>query len=314
MPTEGLWLSHLHGLPEQVKLIPMLNVGCCAGFKALDIASDLVRANPDHVVLIVDAEACSSLSNAMPDPASDTDKMQRTFLVQAALFRDGASAAIVGSVSSRVEKKSVQKESAAAPELAILHSEVALIQGTMDYGISAQEHDGNVIKVVTIKEIPKLIAMHGLKITAEWMAMFRGCRQEVVLMMHPASFNTVNGLVKVLGLKHEQAQVSYDCIETVGNIGGASNLYVMDRWLQDNAEFLSKFNYAVCVAPAAGITIQLVLCKIVGRNEELDQNPTFETDKSPGIEESGSEDTEETEEMEETHQLDESECEDDIWQ
>ena len=265
MPTEGLWLSSSHGLREEVNLIPMLNVGCCGGFKALTLANDIVRSDPlNHIVLIVDAEACSSLSNAMPDPSVHTEKLEREFLIQAALFRDGASAAIVGSTIARAKKSTV-------PELAILHSEVCLVPGTMELGVNAHEEDDNVIKIRTIKTIPKLIAIHGLKITAKWIAKFEGSRKEILLFMHPASFNTVNGLVKILGLKSEQAQVSYDCIKTVGNIGGASNLYVMDCWLRDHPEKLSNYRGAVCVAPAAGITIQVMLCKLVHPGEDDDK-------------------------------------------
>lgn len=76
----------------------MFNVGCFAGFKALSIASDLVRADPNHVVLVVDAECLAGVGHATPDPSLATDKIDRVSMVQAALFPDGASAAIVGSI------------------------------------------------------------------------------------------------------------------------------------------------------------------------------------------------------------------------
>lgn len=266
MPTEGLLLLKDHGLTDQTVLIPMLNVGCCSGFRAVAVANDLVRADPTrHAVLIVCAEARSSLGNAMPHPACADDKIQRNALVQAALFRDGASAAIIGTAAVSLPRAfNTNNSFLLLPyELAILKHSTVLIPGTLKDGVATQEQDDNFILVRTIHSIPKVAAVYGVHQISETVIAHGIDLRQCLLFFHPASYAMIHGIVTLLGFKQEQALVSYDCVRNTGNIGGATNLYIVDRWLRDHSEVLQKYKYAVCVAPAAGITLQLVLCEIV---------------------------------------------------
>jgi predicted naringenin-chalcone synthase len=232
----------------------------------LAVANDLVCADPSkNIVLIVCVEARSALSNALPDPTTAIEKIQRNALVQAALFRDGAAATVVGRNTARVSKKNKSHPFSSSDEieLEILDSYTLVVPGTLYDGVCTQELDDNFIKVCTIRTVPTLVAFHAGKLLTKMIATHGICRKDILAFVHPASKAVVEGSAIVTGLTEEQICVSMDCVKTSGNMGGATNLFVMDRWLREEPKLMAKYKYVVGFAPGAGITIQMVLCKIV---------------------------------------------------
>lgn len=260
MPPEGLVLGQKHGLLNSIMLVPILNVGCCGGFRALALAKDIVNANPTkHIVLIVSAEARSSLGNAMPFPETATEKVQRNALVQAALFRDGASAAVVGSI---IHKSHHQGMTSPLPSLSIVDATVTMTPYKKDHGVNTQEFDNNFICVSTIRELPLAVGQLAAEQVGFLLGKHRINPQEYLFFVHTPSKSALQSMTLALGLEPETYSISQDCVRSHGNIGGASNLFVVDRWLREQPDVVRKYKYALCMAPSAGITGQCVLLRI----------------------------------------------------
>jgi alkylresorcinol/alkylpyrone synthase len=75
------------GLRRDVTRVPVFGLGCAGGVSGLGIASRLARAEPGKTVLLVAVELCSL--------AFRFDQASKTELIAAALFGDGAAAAVL---------------------------------------------------------------------------------------------------------------------------------------------------------------------------------------------------------------------------
>ncbi|MBI2898792.1 MAG: type III polyketide synthase [Planctomycetes bacterium] len=87
-PSVDALLAHRLGMRSDVKRSPLFGLGCAGGVAALARAGEYVRAFPKQRALLVSLETCSLVFS--------TKAMTDTDLVGAALFGDGAFAAIVG--------------------------------------------------------------------------------------------------------------------------------------------------------------------------------------------------------------------------
>merc|ERR1712048_1446997 len=83
-------------LTERLKLSPDTErlcvecMGCLTGFRLMNAGKQAVEADPTNRVLVVVADLRSVIGNLLPTPATRAD------IVSCALFRDGASAVVLG--------------------------------------------------------------------------------------------------------------------------------------------------------------------------------------------------------------------------
>ena len=75
------------GFRPQVNRVPVFGLGCAGGVSGLAIAAQLARAKPGAVVLLVVIELCTL--------AFRLDRMTKADVISAALFGDGAAAAVL---------------------------------------------------------------------------------------------------------------------------------------------------------------------------------------------------------------------------
>lgn len=75
------------GFRTDVSRVPVFGLGCAGGVSGLSIAARLARAEPGKVVLMVAVELCTL--------AFRSDRVSKTDVIAAALFADGAAAAVL---------------------------------------------------------------------------------------------------------------------------------------------------------------------------------------------------------------------------
>ena len=69
--------------------VPLHHLGCLGGYRALSIASDIVRGDPHARVLVAYGDVSSLIGASLQSPMNEAD------LLSIAVFTDGAAGAVV---------------------------------------------------------------------------------------------------------------------------------------------------------------------------------------------------------------------------
>jgi predicted naringenin-chalcone synthase len=126
-PTLDIALAKRLGLSMDVERTSIEGMGCLTGFRLLNLGRLASRAEATARVLVVEAELRSAIGNSLPPKAQKGD------IVAAALFRDAASAAVVGRALSSLEW----------PKYELLHGKSRILEETHEL-VSVQALGGAV--------------------------------------------------------------------------------------------------------------------------------------------------------------------------
>ncbi|MNZ91919.1 Alpha-pyrone synthesis polyketide synthase-like Pks18 [compost metagenome] len=219
-------------LQRNITRIPLTFIGCAAGLKAICLSKQLITSDPEAVVLVVCVELCT----LHIQPTSDRDS-----LFGAAFFGDGASACVVGTVSTH--KRPVL-------QLGDTHSvllpagEEEMVWEVGNYGFD----------LYLSTNIPKLI---GEWIPAE---IERLCANEKTELwaIHPGGRGIVEALQQKYSLKDELVAPSLDVLREIGNVSSATILFVLEEMLQRLEAKASQGASGIALAFGPGLTAEMV--------------------------------------------------------
>jgi predicted naringenin-chalcone synthase len=145
-PTFDARLINSLRLPSNVRRLAVQQMGCLTGFRCLSTAAELAAANPGARVLVVVADVRSGLQNQLPrwDPQEGPS---RACIISCALFRDAASAVVVGAGPRPHE----------APSARILKTASAFLPDTLEY-VAIKDLDDETISWHNSKHLPDAVS------------------------------------------------------------------------------------------------------------------------------------------------------------
>lgn len=222
-------------LRSDVRRIPITESGCAAGGLALGLASSLARGGERVLVLAV--EVCSL---TLP-----RDKRTRTDVVAAALFADGAAAAVVQPHS----------DERASPR--ILAAGSYLIPDTLrTMGFDVGTHG---LRIVLERDLPDLLAIALPEAVDAFLARHGKTRADIGLhLLHPGGRRVLEIWEAGFGLAPGGLTYSRQSLARYGNLSSASVLTVIELALEGKAR-VAPGKVALAAAVGPGLSLEFLL-------------------------------------------------------
>jgi len=212
-PSLDAILINRLGLRPDVRRLPIFGLGCAGGVLGLARAADLARAHPGAKVLVLAVELCGL--------AFRKDEMTKTSLISAALFGDGAAAALIaGDGPAEAPVFGATGEHTWPQTLDLTGWDVA--------------EDG--LRAVLSGDIPGLAREAMGAVTAEFL---RRHALDVAaidhFVCHPGGTKVLAALEEAFGLPPDSLSLSRGVLRDFGNMSGVTVLFVLDRALRSGA-------------------------------------------------------------------------------
>ncbi|KAH0436436.1 hypothetical protein IEQ34_026411 [Dendrobium chrysotoxum] len=215
LPGGDLHLASRLSLRPDVARVPLYFLGCYGGVAALRVAKDLAENNPGSRVLVVTSET-TAIGYRPPSRDRPYD------LVGAALFGDGAAAAVVGAEMEPEEVKA-----------AFLEMEVAVqefLVGTAGVVDGKMGEEGVSFKLG--RDLPEVIEG---RVEEFCRRLIQGMEREggdgfndLFWAVHPGGPAILNRVEEKLGLWPEKLRCSWRALSDYGNASSNTVFYVLD--------------------------------------------------------------------------------------
>jgi len=251
------------GLSQDVARASIEGMGCLTGFRLLNMAHEIAKGDQNARILIISADLRSALGNSMPDRATKKD------IVSVALFRDAASACVVGGMNflRRGEK----------PQYEILCGFSRVINDSHE-AVDYFEDDEGAIRLHLSKELPMMIGKEDLCFVKSILHRGRNngfctipplCdplnnKSNYDILCHTGGPKVLREVQKSLGVQKDDLSWSWDVMESHGNLSGASNLAVLHWYSKSRLSNVLKrkrSQYAICLSMGPGPCLEGVLLK-----------------------------------------------------
>jgi alkylresorcinol/alkylpyrone synthase len=253
IPSVETFLMQRMGFRPETQRQPVTEMGCVAGAWALGRASDYLRAYPDSAVLVVAAELASLTGQV-------TDRSMAN-IVSAALFGDGAAAAVVaGSRFAHAERGTTGGAATTgngrARPARILASRSHLFPATPEL-MGFDVTDGG-LKIVLSPRVPRFIRQHLPAVLAPFLEQ-QGIRRGDLkhFLLHPGGRKVLEGLERELKLTPEDTRFSWRVLRDYGNLSSATVLVMLHHFEQEARPEPGDLGLLMAVGP--GFCAELVL-------------------------------------------------------
>jgi alkylresorcinol/alkylpyrone synthase len=232
IPALDVALAQALGLRPDVRRIPITEAGCAAGALALGLGGSLCASGA--LVLIVAVELCAL--TLCPGDVS------RTNLVSAALFGDGAAAALLvpGGRGPRVHATGSY-----------------LIPGSREaMGFDVGTHG---LRILLQKELPEIVQRDLCAVIERFLEQHEKRREDIGLyLLHPGGRRILEAYRDVFGLGEAQLAFSRESLRRYGNLSSVSILTVLELAL--GAGFpLPAGKDALVLGVGPGLSLELAL-------------------------------------------------------
>lgn len=252
------------------------------GFRLLNLARQVSQGDRKARILVIAADLRSALGNSMPENPSRED------IVAVSLFRDAASAAVVGGSGEveddecTVNNGSIGQE--CQPCYEIVTGASRIVNGT-HHLVDYFETDDGAIRLHLDKHLPDHIGKAEPDFVAHLLdkgreILHRGMdEQENVTEMIPMSVRDMDVLCHTggprvlkeveasLGVSRQNMLSSWEVMNNNGNLSGASNLCVLNHHNQlrakNQGDALSTSGWAVALSMGPGVCLEGVLLRDV---------------------------------------------------
>ncbi len=209
--TPSLEAHLVQDLPFQriLKRTPLFGSGCAGGAVALSRAADFLLGKPEESVLVLSVELCSL--TFMPQ------EQETTQIVAAALFGDGASAAVL--VGDRHRRHAhARAEIVDSASVLIPHSLDVMGWDFTDQGMRLVLSPRTTLLVEDnfAGAVEPFLARHGLK-TGD-MERF---------LIHPGSSKILDACERALGIDPQKTSLSRNFLAENGNLSSSSLLFIL---------------------------------------------------------------------------------------
>lgn len=222
-PSLDARLINRMGLPRGLKRTPIFGVGCVGGALGLTRAADYVLAYPTQNAALLSVELCS-----LTLQRSD---LSTANLLSAALFGDGAAAAIVSGAQSKAAG-GVGRHGSRAPGPRILGSASAFYndsQHIMGWDISEEG-----FRIVLSAELPDFIRARLPADVDGFLARFGLTRADIGnWVIHTGGPKVLEAIQDSLALPDDALAASWDSLRQCGNLSSASVLLVLEDTMKN---------------------------------------------------------------------------------
>jgi alkylresorcinol/alkylpyrone synthase len=238
-PSLDAKLVNRLGLPPRVKRTPIFGLGCMAGAAGLARASDVLRAFPDEVALLVSVELCSL--------TLQREDVSITNVIASGLFGDGAAAVVLeGGGRAR----------AGAPRIeatrSIFYPDTEWVMGwdVVDTGFKVllSPRVPEVIEANIGRDVERFLADHGLS--------KEGVRHWIA---HTGGPKVLEAFRCGVGLPEAALERSWRSLREVGNLSSASVLFVLSDLLEAGEARPGDVGLLAAMGP--GFSSELVLLR-----------------------------------------------------
>eukprot|EP00581_Thalassiosira_minuscula_P018801 CAMPEP_0183717160 /NCGR_PEP_ID=MMETSP0737-20130205/10847_1 /TAXON_ID=385413 /ORGANISM="Thalassiosira miniscula, Strain CCMP1093" /LENGTH=918 /DNA_ID=CAMNT_0025946547 /DNA_START=104 /DNA_END=2857 /DNA_ORIENTATION=- len=289
-PTIDIQLAKNLGLSLDVERTNIEGMGCLTGFRLLNLARQVALGDPEARILVVAGDLRSALGNCMPSNPTKAD------IVAVSLFRDGASAAVVGGYSGNNPSPTASPNST-RPRYEIVTGLSRIIEGT-SHLVDYYETNEGAIRLNLDKRLPENVG----KVEPDFVSTLLAKGRKVLrnrkhldenlptmsnlkdmdILCHTGGPRILKEVANSLGVDSKQnLYSSWEVMKNNGNLSGASNLSVVNHH-----SMLSQLNsekgggggdattnptmrhrtseWAVCISMGPGVCLEGVLLRDVG--------------------------------------------------
>ncbi len=234
LPSLAALLAKPLGLRNDVRRLPLTELGCAGGASALALAHSHLRAFP-HARALVMAVELPSLTFQRDDPSPEN-------IVASALFGDGAAAVLLQGGNAQ-------------PGIEIVGTQTGLFPASLeDMGFDLRDSG---FYVVLSKNVPRIIA-DGTPAVVRQLLRRHGLAPKDLefFVLHPGGRRVLEALERTLELNPAQTATSWDVLAHYGNQSSASVLFVLRETLGQGPR-----GYGLLAAFGPGITVELALLR-----------------------------------------------------
>lgn len=236
LPSLDAYLANEFGMRDDLRRLPITELGCGAGAAGIGFAADYVRAHPGSVAVVVAVE--------VPSLCLQIGDSRRENIIATALFGDGAGACVVTDGSGA--------------GLEILDARSHFIESTLD--LLGFKLGGNGFSIVLSRELPVVVkrclghAVHRL-LEGNGVA----AAQLGFYVIHPGGRNVLEAAEKALGLAQGELWASRNALEQFGNTSSASIFFVLEELLSKRPPNEGELGLVAAMSP--GFSLELLLCR-----------------------------------------------------
>jgi alkylresorcinol/alkylpyrone synthase len=242
-PTLDVRLAPGLGLSPGVRRLPLWGLGCGGGAQGLSIAADLARSRPRARVLLCLVELCSL--TFVPGDLTPGN------LVAAALFGDGAAAAVVEAGELSQEKAGVD----------LLDCEAARIEESLDVMGWTIADDG--WRVVFSQAIPELVRTHAPLATAALLGRHQLSVGAIARhVLHPGGPAVLDAYEAALEIPHSATAAAREALAEYGNCSSVSIFQTMERALGERLERAEDGETVLFSAFGPGFSAEVLLGRV----------------------------------------------------
>jgi alkylresorcinol/alkylpyrone synthase len=234
VPSLDVHLLNLMGFRNNIRRLPITELGCVAGAIALSRARDFLRGAPGATVLIVAVE--------LPTLTFQRKDLSQGNLISAVLFGDGAAAALLTNRPSSGPR--------------ILDSESFTLPGSMDaLGFDLRDTG---FHIVLSKDLPQLVRDKIKGLVENFLGRHNLTPQEMAAyLLHPGGQKLLVCIEEELGLQRCHTEFSWDVLRDYGNLSSATILFILQEWLTKKQ--MNPGDYGLVAGFGPGFSSELLL-------------------------------------------------------
>jgi alkylresorcinol/alkylpyrone synthase len=257
-PSIDARLANVMSFRGDVRRTPIWGLGCAGGAAGLARARDFTLADPGAHVLLIALELCS-----LTFQRRDLD---RRSLVAAALFADGAAAAVIAGAEARASgpngsgngSSTDHGRGAGARGFELLASRSTLWPDTLD--VMGWDVDERGLHVIFSRDIPTIVR-DWVRPNLDSFLAANGTSLERLdhLIAHPGGPKVLAAYGEALGLPPEAFRHAREVLRECGNMSSPTCLFVLERALA--AGDIRPGDSAVLTALGPGFSSELVLMR-----------------------------------------------------
>lgn len=234
IPSVDAHLINEMGFRQDVRRLPITELGCAGGAAALSMARDFLLANPGANVLVI----CIELSSL----TFQRGNLTQANLISTVLFGDGAAAAILTGRDGEGPR--------------ILDTSTYLFPNSLDaMGFDLKEGG---LHIVLSKDVPQMIREKIKGLVTAFLGRHSLCKEKIsAFVLHPGGQKLMLYMEEELGLKPQQTEFSWSVLRECGNLSSASVIFVLHEWLTKRN--LGAGAYGLMAAFGPGFSAEMLL-------------------------------------------------------
>lgn len=252
-PSLDARLINRLGLSPHLTRLPIFGLGCVAGAAGIARATDLVRADPRKVAVLLSVELCSL--------TLQREDLEVANLIASGLFGDGAAAAVVVGAERAAELKgsgppTAQPGTDPWPEILATRSVFYPdSEGVMGWDISERG-----FRVVLSPEVPTMARDHLCRDVDTFLADHGLSRGDIARWIcHPGGPKVLEAMAEGLELPDGALDVTWKSLREVGNLSSSSVLLVLRETLENHRPPAGSYGLLLAMGP--GFCSELVLLR-----------------------------------------------------